>query len=83
MTQHCSNTEHVNIRHETDPSSGEIIVTARRDIKAGEEFFYSYSKTLKPQQFLTAFGFVPNKKGASVRKLLKSRDPLFFPAEKA
>eukprot|EP00546_Thalassionema_frauenfeldii_P011597 CAMPEP_0178925480 /NCGR_PEP_ID=MMETSP0786-20121207/17938_1 /TAXON_ID=186022 /ORGANISM="Thalassionema frauenfeldii, Strain CCMP 1798" /LENGTH=321 /DNA_ID=CAMNT_0020600371 /DNA_START=281 /DNA_END=1246 /DNA_ORIENTATION=+ len=79
MTQHSS--QNANIRHWTDPATGNVLVTAKRDLQAGEELFNCYSDTLKPQQFFSAFGFVPIKSSLSVIELLESKNPVFFPIE--
>jgi hypothetical protein len=79
MIQHSS--ESVNVRHETDPSTGNLLVTAKRDLQMGEELFTCYSTTLTSAQYLTVFGFVPNDKGSTARKLLENKDPIFFPSD--
>jgi hypothetical protein len=79
MIQH--NSESVNVRHETDPSTGDVLVTAKRDLQMGEELFNCYSTTLTSAQYLTVFGFVPNDKGLTARKLLENKDPVFFSSD--
>lgn len=79
MTQHCDDDKRVNIRHETDPTTGDICVRAKRDLLEGEELFNCYSKTLDPHQYLTVFGFVPNDKGLNAIELLEGKDATFFP----
>ncbi|KAL3938482.1 MAG: hypothetical protein SGBAC_006616 [Bacillariaceae sp.] len=81
MTQHSDEGDE-NISHSTHPTTGNIRVTAKRDLDAGEELFTCYSTTLSPAQFLPAFAFVPNQMGVSGRQLLGHKDPIFFPVEK-
>eukprot|EP00548_Thalassiothrix_antarctica_P007127 CAMPEP_0194151866 /NCGR_PEP_ID=MMETSP0152-20130528/49795_1 /TAXON_ID=1049557 /ORGANISM="Thalassiothrix antarctica, Strain L6-D1" /LENGTH=319 /DNA_ID=CAMNT_0038855961 /DNA_START=146 /DNA_END=1105 /DNA_ORIENTATION=+ len=75
MAQHSRDT---NIRHETIPSTGNVVVTAKRHISKGEELFNCYSTTMKPHNFLTVFGFVPNNNNESAEELLERKDPIFF-----
>eukprot|EP00980_Cylindrotheca_fusiformis_P019373 scaffold6651_cov99-Cylindrotheca_fusiformis.AAC.2 len=82
MVQHGDGPQReVNIRHETDLATDDVIVVATRDLKVGDELFNCYSKTLSPAQFWTVFGFVPgdDNKGESARKLLEDKNPIFFP----
>ena len=92
MTQHCSSSDNddddgvdVNIIHETDTSTGNIVVRAKRDLSQGEELFNCYSTSLAPHQFFTVFGFVPNttnnnnNNNKTVLELLEEKDPIFFP----
>lgn len=76
MTQHSA--ERVNILHATDPTTGNVIVRAKRDLKKGEEVFNCYSTTLTPAQYLIVFGFVPNDKGLTARRLLEDKNSIFF-----
>ena len=71
-----------NVRHLTLPDGGPVLVTARWDIKGGEELLNQYrpeeEESMPYHRFFTRFGFVPGMMGEDTRAMLRDRSPVFF-----
>lgn len=74
-----------NIRHVMRKDDGTVVVTARRDLEAGEELFNQYrseeEESMPYHRFFTRYGFVPGIQ-EPVTNLLKEKSSIFF-AQKA
>mmetsp|Transcript_26678 Transcript_26678/g.54557 ORF Transcript_26678/g.54557 Transcript_26678/m.54557 type:complete len:86 (+) Transcript_26678:441-698(+) len=80
MLQHSDDP---NVRHAMRKIDGTVEVSARRDLKAGEELFNRYraeeEDTMPNHRFFSRFGFVPGRTNEEIPGLLEDGGSVFYP----